>query len=295
MHLNFLPSGSYGSEEIYKAQMNDWARLTASAGYPLDYLMFDRYPFPLQAGAMDRAGFFKNVRSCYEVGLKNDVKTGLYIQTVCQEVAFRRPTDSEIRYQMYASLAFGYKQLSFFTWFTPVNRSEPFKDGIIAPDGTPNKHYETIKTINHEILAIGETLVKCDALEVYFNGPDTYGQPTPPADFFVQADKKDSVILSFLRHRETGRNYLMVVNNNYGAKQEIELTFDKAITSVSEVSRVDGSLKALKLDGQKLTITLPAGDAMLIALPEGFDRYDAPEGQPAATVNLAIDAMITAP
>ena len=295
MHLNFLPSGAYGSEEIYKAQMNDWARLTAAAGYPLDYLMFDRYPFPLQAGAMDRAGFFKNVRSCYEVGLKNDVKTGLYIQTVCQEVAFRRPTDSEIRYQMYASLAFGYKQLSFFTWFTPVNRSEPFKDGIIAPDGTPNKHYETIKTINHEILAIGETLVKCDALEVYFNGPDTYGQPAVPADFFVQADKKDSVILSFLRHRETGRNYLMVVNNNYGAKQEVELTFDKAITSVSEVSRTDGSLKALKLNGGKLTVNLPAGDAMLIALPEGFDHYDAPEGQPAASVNLVDDAIITAP
>ena len=295
MHLNFLPSGAYGSEEIYKAQMNDWARLTAAAGYPLDYLMFDRYPFPLQAGAMDRAGFFRNVRSCYEVGLKNDVKTGLYIQTVCQEVAFRRPTDSEIRYQMYASLAFGYKQLSFFTWFTPVNRSEPFKDGIIAPDGTPNKHYETIKTINHEILAIGETLVKCDALEVYFNGPDTYGQPAVPADFFVQADKNDSVILSFLRHKETGRNYLMVVNNNYGAKQEVELTFDAAIKSVSEVSRVDGSLKALKLDGQKLTLNLPAGDAMFIALPEGFDHYDAPEGQPAATVNLAMDAMITAP
>ena len=295
MHLNFLPSGAYGSEEIYKAQMNDWARLTAAAGYPLDYLMFDRYPFPLQAGAMDRAGFFKNVRSCYEVGLQNDVKTGLYIQTVCQEVAFRRPTDSEIRYQMYASLAFGYKQLSFFTWFTPVNRSEPFKDGIIAPDGTPNAHYETIKTINHEILAIGETLVKCDALEVYFNGPDTYGQPAVPADFFVKADKNDSVILSFLRHKETGRNYLMVVNNNFSAKQEVELTFDAAIQSVSEVSRVDGSLKALTLNGQKLTINLPAGDAMLIALPEGFDRYDAPEGQPAPTTNLAADAMITAP
>ncbi len=295
MHLNFLPSGSYGSEEIYKAQMNDWARLTAAAGYPLDYLMFDRYPFPLQAGAMDRAGFFRNVRSCYEVGLKNDVKTGLYIQTVCQEVAFRRPTDSEIRYQMYASLAFGYKQLSFFTWFTPVNRSEPFKDGIIAPDGTPNSHYEAIKTINHEILAIGETLVKCDALEVYFNGPDTYGQPAVPADFFVQADKNDSVILSFLRHKETGRNYLMVVNNNFSAKQDIELTFDAAIKSISEVSRTDGSLKALAPDGQKLKLTLPAGDAMFIALPEGFDHYKPTEGQPEATVNLAIDAMITAP
>ena len=295
MHLNFLPDAAYGSIEIYKAQMNDWARLTAAAGYPLDYLMFDRYPFPLQAGAMDRAGFFRNTRACYEVGLKNDVKTGMYIQTVCQEVAFRRPTDAEIRYEMYAALAFGYKQLSFFTWFTPVNRSEPFRDGIIAPDGTPNKHYETVKTINHEILAIGETLVKCDALEVYFNGTDTYGQPAVPADFFVKADKNDSVILSFLRHKETGRNYLMVVNNNYSAKQEVELTFDTAITSVSEVSRTDGSLKPLTLNGQKLTLNLAAGDAIFLAMPEGFDHYKAAEGQPAATVNLAMDALITAP
>ena len=294
MHLNFLPSVAYSSTEIYKAQMEDWCRLTAAAGYPLDYLMFDRYPFPLQAGTMDRTGFFENTRACYEVGLKNDVKTAMYIQTVCQEVAFRRPTDSEIRYEMYAALAFGYKQLSFFTWFTPENRSEPFTDGIIAADGTPNAHYETIKTINHEILAIGETLVKCDALEVWFNGPDTYGQPAVPAEFFVQADKGDSVILSFLRHKETGRNYLMVVNNNFSAAQEVELTFDQAIASVSEVSRTDGSLQALTLDGRKLTLELAAGDAMLIALPEGYDYYTAPEGQPAASVNLAADAMISA-
>ena len=295
MHLNFLPSGAYGSIEIYKAQMNDWCRLAAAAGYPQDYLMFDRYPFPLQAGTMDRAGFFSNTRACYEVGLENDVKTGMYIQTVSQTAAFRRPTDSEIRYEMYAALAFGFKQLSFFTWFTPVNRSEPFADGIISADGTPNAHYETVKTINHEILAIGETLVKCDALEVWFNGPDTYGQPSVPAEFFVQANRNDSVILSYLRHKETGRNYLMVVNNNFSAAQDVELTFDAAIKSLSEVSRTDGSLKALTMNGQKLSIKLAAGDAMFIALPEGFDYYKPVTGQPAATVNLVDNAMITAP
>ena len=295
MHLNFLPDAAYGSTAIYKAQMNDWCRLTAAAGYPLDYLMFDRYPFPLQAGAMDRAGFFQNTRACYEVGLQNNVKTGMYIQTVRQDVAFRRPTDSEIRYEMYAALAFGYKQLSFFTWFTPVNRSEPFSDGIIAADGTPNAHYETVKTINHEILAIGETLVKCDALEVWFNGPDTYGQPSVPANFFVQADKGDSVILSYLRHKETGRNYLMVVNNNFSAAQEVELTFDAAIKSLSEVSRTDGSLKALSMNGQKLTLKLAAGDAMFIALPEGYDYYKPVTGQPDAQTDLGDNAMITAP
>ncbi len=295
MHLNFLPQGAYGTAANYKAQMNDWCALTAAAGYPIEYLMFDQYPFGLQAGTMNRSGFFENTRSCWEIGLKNGVKTGMYIQTVQQDVAFRRPEASAIRYEMYAALAFGYKQLSFFTWFTPVNRSEPFSDGIISADGKPNEHYETVKTLNHEILAIGETLVGCDALEVWFNGRDTYGQPAVPADFFVQAGKSDSVILSFLRHKETGRNYLMVVNNEFMRKQEVELTFDSAIKSLSEVSREDGSLKPLSMDGQKLTIEFPAGDAILIALPEGYDYYKAPEGQPDATVNLAADANVTCP
>ena len=91
MHLNFLPSGSYGTEERYQAQMNDWCRLCAAGGYPVDYLIYDRYPFGLQAGSMDRNGFYANLRSVHDVALKNDVRTGTYIQTVRQSVAFRRP------------------------------------------------------------------------------------------------------------------------------------------------------------------------------------------------------------
>ncbi len=294
MHLNFLPQHAYKSAAEYKAQMDDWCALTAASGYPLDYLMFDNYPFPV-SGAMNRNGFFANTRTCWEVGLANDVKTGMYIQTVALAGGFRRPTASEIRYEMYAALAFGYKQLSFFTWFTPINRgAEVFDDGIIAPDGTPNKHYTDIAAINDEILAIGKTLVKCDALEVYFNGSNLYGQPGVPEDFFVKADAADSVILSYLRHKETGRGYLMVVNNDYAKEQEITLTFDAAIRSLSEVSRVDGTLAALTMNGQTLTLTLAAGDAMFIALPEDYDRLDAEEGQPAADVNLAADANINA-
>ncbi len=286
MHLNFLPGGAYGSQERYYSQMNDWCTLCAAGGYDVDYLMFDNYPFPL-SGEMNRQGFMENLRTCHDVGLANGVKTGTYIQTVCQEVAFRRPSDREIRYEMYLALAFGYKQLSFFTWFTPVNRSEPFRDGIISADGVPNAHYEAIKTINHEILAIGHILAKCDAHEIYLNG-QTWGQPSIPEDFFVQPTDKKNYTVSFLRHQETGANYLMVVNNNYNSKQKITLKFDEAITSLSEVSRVDGTLVPLTMDGQKLAIELAAGDAMLIALPEGYDHYtpDVTEN-PAPGTNLA--------
>ncbi len=301
-HLNFLPYQVYDSLDTYKAIMTDYARLVGAGGDHLEYLMFDRYPYGTTPGSMDRDGFYTNLRAVYEVGLRERVKTGVYIQTVAIPGALRRPTDAEIRYEMYAALAYGYKQLSFFTWFTPVGQGEPFADGIIAPNGKPNAHYEAIKEINHEILAIGPTLVKCDALGVYFsskkNDSTVYGQPTIPSDFFVQVTNNagaSKAIVSWMRHRETGRNYLMVVNNDYAKSTNVKLRFDSAITSVSEVSRVDGSLVPLSMDGAKLELELAAGDAIFLALPEDFDYYKAPEGQPDAEVNLGADALMYAP
>lgn len=293
MHLNFLPSGSYGTEERYQAQMNDWCRLCAAGGYPVDYLIYDRYPFGLQAGSMDRNGFYANLRSVHDVALKNDVRTGTYIQTVRQSVAFRRPTASEIRYEMYSALAFGFKQLSFFTWFTPVNRNEPFEDGIIGSNGVPNAHYEDIKTINREILTIGPILAKCDALEVYLNGT-TWGQPGIPKDFFVQpGGKNQKYTVSFLRHKETGRNYLMLVNNNFGKRATVNLKLDPSITALYEVSRENGGYSPLEIADNSLELQLAAGDGVLLALPEGLDFYKPATGQPDAQVNLAADALIT--
>lgn len=293
MHLNFLPSGSYGSIELYKAQMNDWCRLCAAGGYPVDYLIYDRYPFGLQPGSMDRNGFYQNLRAVHDVGLENGVRTGTYIQTVCQSVAFRRPTAAEIRYEMYSALAFGFKQLSFFTWFTPVNRNEPFQDGIIAANGVPNAHYEDIKTINHEILAIGSILAKCDATKIYLNG-ESWGQPSVPDGFFAQPlDKRAKYTVSLLRHKETGRNYLMLVNNDFSKETDIRLALDASVSGIAEVSRDDGHYIDLALENHTLELTLSAGDGILLALPGDVDFCEKPSSeQPAATVNLAQDALI---
>ncbi len=299
VHLNFLPSGPYGYRAIFEAQLNDYARLADHAGYPIDYLMFDSYPFGPGKGSMWRDGFYADVRSVHDIALKNGVGSGLYIQTVSIPGSFRRPEAEAIRYEMYMALAFGYKQLSFFTWFTPTHRGEPFSDGIISPEGVPNEHYYAIKEINSEIHVLSPILAKCDALEVYFTGEPAkaYNQPVVPEDFFVQCGNDTDAslaIFSFLRHRETGRNYLMVVNNNFTKEKDIELEFIDEITSIAEVSRVDASLIPIELVDGKATITLAAGDAMLIALPEGFDHYKAPEGQPPACTNLALDAVIDA-
>ena len=291
MHLNFLPAGAYANLDTYISQMNDWCKLCASTGYPLDYLMYDRYPYGTAAGSMDRVGFLSNMDACHDVGLANDVKTGAYIQSVCIPGAYRRPTDSEIRYEIYMYLAYGYKQISYFTWFTPVDRSEPFADGIISSTGVPNKHYAAVSKINHEVLALGKVLIGCDALEIYLNG-ETWGQQSIPEDFPLQPDDNKNYTVSLLKDKESGRNYLMVVNNNFSKKQTLSLRLDASITSLQRVSKTDGTLSVVDIGGGKLTLELAAGDGELFALPEGLD-FSKPLSQAPVGANLAADAQIT--
>lgn len=293
MHLNFLPYASYPSVAVYKSQMNDWLKLCASTGHPQDYLMYDLYPYGLAPNSMNRDGFFTNLEAVREVGLENNVKTGTYIQSVTQEVAFRSPNKAETRYEINAALAFGIKQLSYFTWFTPKDRSEPFIDGIISWDGIPNAKYEFICELNAIVHNLGKTLVRCDALEVYFSKTKYGGVQRIPEDFFVQCDSSKDVIVSYLRDKTTGRNYCMVVNNNFNKDIDVDLTFIPEIKSLQVVSEDNGQLMPLPMDaGNTLNVNLDAGGEILIALPEDYDYSAGKDRRIADGENIAAAAQV---
>ena len=296
MHLNFLPYGSYGSLEVYRAQMNDWLKLCASTGVKQQYLMFDMYPFSLTAGSFNADAFYNNLNAVREIGLANGVKTADYIQSVEQSVAFRSMNEDETRFEINLSLAFGLKQLSYFTWFTPYNRSEPFADGIISHTGVPNPKYEFICRLNKEVHNIGATLAKLDSMEVYVSRKSiTSAVPVIPDDFFVHsAENKKNFTVAYMRDRENGRNYCMVVNNNFNKAVEFSLRFDDAIGSLEYISEADGNVYSQELTGGSTAVfELKAGGARLFRLPENFDFAEKRRWIPQPGENLARHAQIS--
>ena len=294
MHLNFLPYAAYPSLMTYKAQMDDWLKLCADSGYKQDYLMFDLYPFGLEKGSMNRTGFLLNLNAVREVGLKNGVKTGTYIQSVTQSVAFRSPNEAETRYEINLALAFGVKQLSYFTWFTPVERSEPFEDGIISPEGVPNPKYEFICRLNQEVKMLGPTLIGCDSLEVYGSRHTYDAIELIPEDFFVQSTDKKDFIAAYLRNRDNGRNYLMVVNNSFQKGNTFSLRFEDQIKSLQYISEKDGKTYDQALNADNIAeFELGAGGARLFVLPEGYDFNERRAWVPQKGENLALKADVT--
>ena len=293
MHLNFLPGHAYPSWDAYESQMNDWLKLCASTGYPQEYIMYDMYPFGLAKDSIAREVMMHNLESVRKVGLANNVKTAMYIQSVCQQVAFRSLNRQETLFEFNIGLAFGIKQFSYFTWFTPYNRSEPFDDGIISYQGVPNAKYEFICELDHLIHNVGKTLINLDALEVYGSASGYGAIERIPSDFFVKVNKKYDLTLSYMKDKTTGRNYCMVVNNQFNKAQSFDLTFDDEIKSLQYVSYEDGEHHDLEMNGNKVAVELDKGEAIIIALPEGYDYSAKHVKTYAPTDNLALDSQIT--
>src|SRR5690606_19005869 len=144
-HLNFFPYFFYGSIAANNAQMQAWAEAVGKR----DYLMYDMYPFR-DNGAFDAAGFHANLDAVRRLGLANEMRTGNYLQSVGIPGNLRRPTPDEIRFEVNATLAYGFKQLSWFTWWQPTNRGEVFTEAIMTADGQKTDLYEPVKQLNSE-------------------------------------------------------------------------------------------------------------------------------------------------
>lgn len=289
-HLNFLPVTWYYAPaggglpymealERYREVIGDWLQANEDSGFKQDYAMFDLYPFSPNY-ELDRATFFTNLNIMREVGLEKDVKTAMYLQS-CRgilqatgDVGYCRPRPEQIRYEAMVALAFGYKQLSYFTWFQPTNRNgEWFEDSIILQDGTPNPEtYDEIALLNFEIHNLGKTLIRLDASEVYMNGEQFGGVSAVRGDFpFIPADNTKYTV-SLMKDKTTGRNYMMFVNNDFNSPVDITGSLQSGITELDYVRNSDGELEAYRgfSDG-RVTIHLEAGNGILLALPEGMN------------------------
>ena len=170
---------------------------------------------------------------------------------------------------MMAALAYGIKEIKFFTWGTPTADEGNYTTAILDRDNKPTELYYEVVKINQKIHAMGTHLAACDATYVYHSRLKTAdAYEILPEDCFLQTEGNADVILSLLEERRGDGEYVFVVNKNITAEQTVTLTF-KGLSAVCLVSDENGELTETPLTDGKLTLTLAAGDGMLVRLPAG--------------------------
>ncbi len=262
VNVNFLPRGAYG--ENYLRQLTDYGSL-------LDYngtLSLDAYCFPPDGG-VNEAALFSNYADLHRAGLMTGNDTAVYVQAVGSpnQYGYRRPSPADLRYNMMAALAYGIKEIKFFTWGTPVLSDGNYTEAIIDRDGVPTDLYDDVCAINAYVHAIGQYIAACDATAIYHSKQHSSFYQAVPADLFIQPVGDCEIIVSLMEERGGSEEYVMLVNKDITAAQ----TFTCAVDGVTALEIVDaeGNLVPLALSNGQFTLTLEAGDSAVIKLPAG--------------------------
>lgn len=282
VNVNFLPCASYPSEDIYIRQLCDYGGLLTYGGT----LSLDAYCFPV-GGGVSEYSLFSNYDILRRAGLITKTDTAVYVQSVGNSSSYRRPSGDDLRYNMMVALAYGMKEIKFFTWGAPTADEGNYSDAILDRDNKPTDLYYEVCKINKKIHAIGTHLVSCDAIYVYHTKNKTNGAyEIVPEDFFVEAKNAD-LIISLMEERKGNGEYLFVVNKDIVNKQTFTLKFS-GIDCIWLVNEETGELIKTELKDEKIELTLSAGDGVLIRLPEGdFIRATSNDSQ-----NYALHAPV---
>lgn len=266
--VNLFPSFVYPDYE--KAYVDAWVQKVGKENLKL--LSFDHYP--LLANGSFGPAYFKNLDMIRRAGLRYGITTSMYPQSMGIIHAYRRPDSSELRYSAYTALAYGIKNLVWFTYNTPVGQPvERFTNAIIDSLGHKTDLYEPFKKLNAALKQLGKTIGLLDAVAVYHSDTldGTAGLTIPDAFFWKPVDNRQRMILTHFKDPRTKQSFIMVVNKSLQDKAIFSFRVDKRIKKIHYVSAQDGKQHPTRYKpGSVFTEVLLPGAGKLYALKENL-------------------------
>ncbi len=267
--LNFLPYFATWVFENYTGHVEDTIIATGKQNY--GYLCYDQYPFPYGGGIPD---MFYNMNLFRKIGLKYGVETGLYIQSIGEAGNFRRTNGGEIRYHTSASLAYGYKSLTYFTWWT-TGFCDPKDYAIISPYGEKTDIYDDVADVNTQILKVGKLIRRLDALNIYHtrgSEADIVRAKQGEIPIYVKSAGRLGYIISFMEDRETGRDYIMLVNKDYTKELVGTVSVTEDITHLYNCT--NGTYEEIDISSGSFELTFAPGGFALLAVGQHDNVVD---------------------
>jgi hypothetical protein len=280
------PPGGYG----YLQYLQDMVQIVKP-----DVLMYDHYPF-FNDGTT-RGDYFSNMMQVRQKALEHNLPYWMFAQA-SQHFAYRLPSASDVRMQVFSHLAAGFTGVSYFTFDNFGSAS------ILLPSGAPSALYPRVAALNREAANLGQALRFMTSNDVkYVSGshvssglvvknpvPTGLQEWTPAGDADDHilsitipsvGPKLDGLIGFFTDDR--GDDAFMLVNafqspnSQEQAGMTFTIQFDNSIDELLRLDRVTGEQILVPLMGHQLSIRIQAGTGELFKYNEGDFLLAVPE------------------
>lgn len=145
-----------------QAEFTDYVRYISefAAKVPVNMLSYDFYPFRKDYGWTD-GNFFRQLALGRKYAAEMGVPLWVFIQaTSWMKGEIRTMTETEIRWQVNASLACGARGIQYFTYITPIDDGgERFDDAMVDRNLQKTALYDAVACTNRAIRPAGDALM----------------------------------------------------------------------------------------------------------------------------------------
>ena len=279
--MDYQIDGKAYTLETYSAYLDE----VIEKGRP-DVIHYDLYPFYRGGTATT---MFQTMAVVREKSLAAGVPFWAWLQSHgWTEGPFQEPSESELRFQAFAHLAYGFTGLSYWTY---ASSYQPYSQAILDGNGKKTHMYESVARLVPEIKPLGKVLRFLRSTAVYYHpgrvlhrGQWLHPQPrgtvpwSPDADPRTKevtvSDGPHGFLLGFFTD-DAGDDYLMLVNCGHGAGKDalstsgaISIQFGFQVTALERLNRFSGKTEILHLSNHQLNhYVLPGGTGDLLRFP----------------------------
>ena len=183
------------------------------------------------------------------------------------------PTEAQLRWQVYASLAYGAKGVMYFCYWTPAGDEFPKGGAIIARDGRPTRHYAEAQRLNGALQHLGPTLMKLTSTSAFRIKPKPAATEALKDTALSSISDGDYLIGSF-QHAD-GRRAVLIQNYHFAYSAWPTVKFASDASVVREVSPKSGKETPVVDDSPDmpgLQLSFDAGEGRLFLLPGSEPR-----------------------
>jgi hypothetical protein len=238
----------------------------------VDVLCMDHYTI-FKPSTDSRERYCRNLETMRKYSLKKGIPFWNYFN-VMPFGPHTDPTESQIRWQIFSSLAYGAKGVIYFNYGTPKTFEFPKGGGIIRRDGTRTRHWYQAKRINAIVKNLGPTLMQLENIGVFRvkpgDDPASVLAGTPIKTMTrADVDPPHDYLIGVFQHLD-GRRAVLLNNYRYAYTAWPTVEFDVPLEHVSEIDRRSGKAIPVYDDSPDMTglqISLDAGEGRLFLLP----------------------------
>lgn len=266
-YINLFPTGATTQQlgtqgdtvTAYKGYLRQFVEIARPS-----LLSYDHYQFQADRDSSD---YFLNLALMRRAARDAGLPFLNIVQACTWRPSMREPGESEMRYLVYTTLAYGAQGISYYVYYHPGHTP-----GIATEDGMPTAVYQWLKPLNRDFLAIASQVQPLESLGVYHAGMMPPGaeplledmafrfDPPIPAVAFQPGNLVRGFLLGTFGPTVKGTpTHAIVVNLDYRTERPMTL---QGPAPLDRFDPVRG--KWTSLSGPRFEARLPAGGGVLV-------------------------------